>query len=72
MNILQMLYDSEINFELSTFWDEGFRWKLGDRMNGFPAEGCADTFVEACEQLKEAAIRHFPESEFAQKIRAQA
>jgi hypothetical protein len=25
---LQQLYDSEINFELSCFWDGGFIWKL--------------------------------------------
>ena len=25
---LQRLYDSEINFELSSFWDGGFIWRL--------------------------------------------
>jgi hypothetical protein len=34
MNILQMFYDSEINFELSCFWDARFTWKLGDYANG--------------------------------------
>jgi hypothetical protein len=72
MDILQMLYDSEINFELSTFWDDGFRWKLGDNWNGFKADGHADNLAEAIEQLKDAAFKHFPSSEFAQKIRAQA
>jgi hypothetical protein len=38
---LQRLYDSEINFELSCFWDGGFIWKLGDSANGYAAEGRA-------------------------------
>ena len=72
MDILQMLYDSEINFELACFWDAGFLWKLGDRMNGFPTEGRAKTLAEAVEQLKYAALFHFPESDFAARIRASA
>jgi len=67
-----MLYDSEINFEISTFWDGGFDWKLGDRMNGYPAEGNARTLAEAIEEIKGSAVKHYPESEFAQKVRAMA
>jgi len=70
MDILQALYDSEINFELSTFWDNGFEWKLGDNWNGFKATGNCETLAEAVQQLKEAAIEHFPTSVFTQKIRA--
>ena len=67
-----MLYDSEINFELSTFWDGGFDWKLGDPMNGYSATGNARTLAEAIEEMKQAALHHYPESEFAAKIRASA
>jgi hypothetical protein len=35
----QQLYDSAINFEIRTAWDSGFKWKLGDGMNGFVVEG---------------------------------
>jgi hypothetical protein len=31
---LQGLYESEINHTVSAFWDCGFRWKLGDDLNG--------------------------------------
>jgi hypothetical protein len=62
---LQLLYDSEINFELSSFWDGGFIWKLGDSANGYPAEGRAASVSEAISQLQSAAITHFPQSEFA-------
>lgn len=67
-----MLYDSEINFALSCFWDGGFWWKLGDRANGYPAEGHADNAAAAIEALKLVALKQFPESEFTQKMRAMA
>ncbi len=35
MDQFQALYDSKINFTISTFWDGGFTWKLGDELNGF-------------------------------------
>ena len=34
MSILQRLYDSEINFEVSGFYDAGFDVRLGDHLNG--------------------------------------
>ena len=37
--ILQMLYDSEINFSLSRLWDGGINWKFGDEIQGYIAEG---------------------------------
>jgi hypothetical protein len=70
MDELQALYDSEINFTITTFWDAGFKWKLGDDMNGFDAEGEAMTIKEAVEQLCEAARREYPESAFATRKRS--
>jgi hypothetical protein len=64
-SILQSLYDSEINFEISTFWDGGFDWKLGDRMNGYKEDGNRDTFNEAVFDIAKAAIKHYPDSKFA-------
>lgn len=65
--ILSDLYDSEINFSISTFWDAGFDIKLGDAMNGFRAEGTRRTFSEAVEALREWAIEHYPNSQFTAK-----
>jgi hypothetical protein len=62
---LQGLYESEINLTVSSFWDCGFRWKLGDDVNGFVAEGSAATFERAVSDLAHAAIEHFPDSAFA-------
>ena len=33
--MFQRLYDSEINFEVSCFWDAGFDVRLSDAVNGF-------------------------------------
>jgi hypothetical protein len=67
---LQGLYESEINYTVSAFWDCGFRWKLGDDLNGFVAEGTAATFEQAVSELAQAAIEHFPDSAFARAPRS--
>lgn len=72
MSIIQELYESEINCGVVSFWENGFYWRLGDEMNGFPAEGQADTFVQAELALKHAAIQHFPDSKFANARTANA
>ena len=64
MSVFQELYDSEINFVVSTFWDAGFDWKLGDEMNGFKAGGCCHTMADVEKQLAKAAVEHFPRSVF--------
>ena len=65
---LQRLYDSQISFAISALWDRGFEWKLGDEKNGFVAEGRADTLDQTVVEIVRAALRHFPDSEFAQGI----
>ena len=68
MTQLQALYDSEINFDLSTFWDNGFEWRLGDVQNGWKERGSAASMEEAVKALSEAAFRHYPESVFAKAM----
>ena len=65
MDILQALYDSEINFSLTTFWDGGFDAKLGDDMNGYVWEDSFDTAAEAIAGLGKAAREKYPDSTFA-------
>lgn len=64
-SVWQRLYDSEINFNVSTFWDGGFDWKLGDSLNGIKATGCSSTFAEVEREIEAAALMHFPQSVFA-------
>jgi hypothetical protein len=65
MDQLQSLYDSEINFSISAFYDEGFTWKLGDELNGFKAQGKARTIKIAVLDLINAALRAYPDSTFS-------
>ena len=37
-SVFQRLYDSEINFSVSCFWDGGSIVRLGDDVNGFTDE----------------------------------
>ncbi|HEY6183116.1 MAG TPA: hypothetical protein VIW67_12780 [Terriglobales bacterium] len=64
-NTLQQLYDSEINWQISSFYDQGFRWRLGDEGNGFTAAGTARTLKVAVLELIQAAVNEYPNSEFA-------
>lgn len=65
VHILQEIYDSEINFTITSFWDGGFNWKLGDELNGFKAEGDGTTIDSVITQLTAATCLHFPKSRFA-------
>jgi hypothetical protein len=62
---LQKIYESEINFTIAAEWNAGFRWKLGDVLNGFVAEGEGKTLIDAAWMLSNAAKEHFPESQYA-------
>jgi hypothetical protein len=65
--ILQALYDSEINASISWLWDGGIDVKRGDELNGYQAEGRVSTFAEATAWLRDQACRHYPDSGFARK-----
>lgn len=67
LETLQKIYSSEINFEILTFWDGGFDWKLGDEMNGFCEEGSAYTMAECVQDIAAAARRKYPDSVFAKQ-----
>jgi hypothetical protein len=63
--VLDKLYQSEINFHVSCFWDNSIEVKLGDEMNGFSAEGNVAASEEAAAWLDEQARLHFPKSRYA-------
>jgi len=75
--ILDDLYASEINVEISWLWDggidvkvgrrRGINVKLGDPLNGFDAKGTVKTMAEAVVWLRDQACQHYPDSEFARK-----
>lgn len=61
-DIPQRLYDSEINFVISCFWDGGFDVKIGDAMNGFEAETQVRSYAEAIAWLDQEARKLYPGS----------
>jgi len=70
--LFEDLYESEINWSVQTFWDNGYDVLVGDDCNGWVAENNVDTWVEVEQWLQDTAIRCFPHSEFADKYRRAA
>lgn len=55
--ILTQLYDNEINWRISCFFDAGYKVELGDNVNGFVIGAeCFDTLLEAAQWLAEQAL----------------
>jgi len=65
--ILDDLYASEINVDISWLWDGGIDVRLGDQLNGYKAEGKVSTMHEAAVWLRDQACQHYPDSGFARK-----
>jgi hypothetical protein len=63
-SVLRDIYDSEINFSIETFW-RGIEVSLGDQVNGIKATTSVLEMCDAEEWLKQQAIQHFPDSQFA-------
>lgn len=65
--VINSLYDSEINCGLQTFWDGGITVWLGDYMNGRSDETSfgRGQMGEAADWLHDAALRRYPQSDYA-------
>ena len=66
--VISALHDSEINGEVSWFFDGVWRVKLGDQSNGYDAEAVVTGPDEAAEWLRETASKLFPDSAFAKRF----
>jgi hypothetical protein len=67
-SVMQRLYDSEINFKVSAFYDDGFHVELADELNGIRAEARLSTWADVEEWLAGMARVHFPTSAFARIV----
>lgn len=65
MSVFQDLYDSEINFKISCFWDAGFDVALGDDLDGVKDSTNVHRVGEIEPWLTKAAINYYPNSRFA-------
>lgn len=69
--VLQALYDSEINCRIESFWDDGWIGWLGDELNGFPfAKVRGRTLADCVTELGQQASVLYPASAFAERYRA--
>jgi len=66
--IIAALHDSEINGEVSWFFDGVWRVKLCDEANGFEAEAVVASPQDAAEWLRANAVRRYPHSKFARRF----
>jgi hypothetical protein len=67
--IMAALHDSEINGEVSWFFDRLWSVKLGDPLNGYEADAVVNNIEEAAEWLRANAVRLYPDSTFARLYR---
>jgi hypothetical protein len=66
--VMAALHDSEINGEVSWFFDRVWQVRLGDPQNGYDAGSVVASIEEAAEWLRANAVRLYPDSEFATSI----
>jgi hypothetical protein len=64
--VIVALHDSEINGEVSWFFDRLWSVKLGDPFTGYDAVATVASIEEAVEWLRANAVRLYPDSTFAQ------
>lgn len=74
MNIIQELYDSEINASISWNWDAGYDVKLGDGTysedGNWEAVGHVDgTFKDVEDWFIAKSLIFYPKSDFSKKYR---
>ena len=65
MSVMQDLYESAINCEVASFFDTGWRVRLGDPRNGFLAEDIVERWEEVDDWLTKQSLCLYPESAFA-------
>lgn len=69
--VLERLYDSEINARIDWFWDAGFGANIGDHLNGWPEVPSPNvdlnlhSISDLISLLAWQAWKCYPESEFA-------
>ena len=66
-SILQDLYNSEINFRIETFRNDGFIVYIGDELNGYRDSANYRTINECIKWLIKRALELYPDSKFARK-----
>lgn len=66
---LQKMYDSEINVQISSFWDGEWHIAIGDKMNGyFYPEFDYCSLGEVISSLQDLIKTHYPNSKYVKDL----
>ena len=65
---LERIAKSEINFSISYFYDNCWRFKLGDDLNGFTWTADYTSIRRGINALVQEIIRQFPTSEYIKDL----
>jgi len=66
---IEALHDSEIDGEISWFFDRVWGVRIGDRLNGYKAEASFSSLPQAMGWLRDKALELYPDSAFAKDYR---
>jgi len=58
--LIQWLYYHEINASIDWFWDAGYRFRIGDKQNGYISEFETTNLNNGIDWLKEQAHQLLP------------
>jgi hypothetical protein len=67
LEVLEKAYHSEINIEISSFWDNGWTVSLGDHMNGYKETDILVETNELADTIHKMILKHYPTSDYAKK-----
>lgn len=67
LNVFQEIQNSEINFKIDCYWNQGFSVTLGDEMNGFGEEVLVGKFEDVPVVLRTMVIEKYPNSGVVRK-----
>jgi hypothetical protein len=68
-DVLRDLHASEINGEISWFYDSCWHARLGDSMNGWIAKWESSDLADVADWLVTRSLHEYPDSDFADKYR---
>ena len=68
LEVLQAIYDSEINLQISWLWDAGIDWKIWDELNWWEYSWTDKDLDIAVVKIAKKCIELYPDSEFAKNF----
>lgn len=69
VDMLDEIYESEINFSIVTSDEFGFKVEVGNEFDGFIDSDSFGSFTEALEWITDKALELYPESDYARRYK---